>query len=101
MDLHLVHQLMELLFRNRRLLYAATAWNPALVAHRIPSMVRISEQEVSGGPGETGPHSYRLMNTIRDVAVFAWGIVASTQYKCGTPTGDARPDDEMDLDDSR
>jgi hypothetical protein len=62
---------------------------------------KVSEQEVSGGPGETGPHSYRLMNTIRDVAVFAWGIVASTQYKCGTPTGDARPDDEMDLDDSR
>lgn len=66
---------------------------------------KVSKQEVSGGPGETGPHSYRLMDTIRDVAVFAWGIVGINrgleQYKCGTPTGNARPDDKMDLDDSR
>lgn len=55
-----------------------------------------------GGPGETGPHSYRLMDTIREVAVFAWGIVGINrgleQYKCGTPTGNAHPGDEMDVD---
>jgi hypothetical protein len=66
---------------------------------------KVSEQEVSRCPGETGPHSYRLMDTIRDVAVFAWGIVGINRglekYKCGTPTGNARPDDKMDLDDSR
>ncbi|KAJ6012053.1 hypothetical protein N7522_002408 [Penicillium canescens] len=66
---------------------------------------KVSEQEASGGPGETGPHSYRLMDTIRDVAVFAWGIVGINrgleQYKCGTPTGDAQPDDEIDFHDSR
>ncbi|KAJ5753655.1 uncharacterized protein N7511_007808 [Penicillium nucicola] len=65
----------------------------------------VSEQDKAGGPGETGPHSYRLMDTIRDVAVFAWGIVGINrgleQYKCGTPTGNARPEDKMDLDDSR
>lgn len=56
----------------------------------------------AGGPGETGPHSYRLMDTIRDVAVFAWGIIGINrgleQYKCGTPTGNAHPGDEMDVD---
>jgi hypothetical protein len=62
-----------------------------------------SEQhpETVGGPGETGPHSYRLMDTIRDVAVFAWGIVGINrgleQYKCGIPTGNAHPGDEMDV----
>ncbi|KAJ5320047.1 hypothetical protein PENANT_c025G02075 [Penicillium antarcticum] len=64
----------------------------------------VSEQEKSGGPGESGPHSYRLMDTIRDVAVFAWGIVGINrgleQYKYGTPTGNSRPEDEMDLDES-
>jgi hypothetical protein len=37
------------------------------------------------------------MDTIRDVAVFAWGIVGINrsleQYKTGTPTGDAHPVD--------
>jgi hypothetical protein len=59
------------------------------------------KQETVGGPGKTGPHSHRLMDTIRDVAVFAWGIVGINrsleQYKCGTPTGNAHPGDEMDM----
>jgi hypothetical protein len=42
------------------------------------------------------------MDTIRDVAVFAWGIVGINrgleQFKCGTPTGNAHPGDEMDVD---
>ena len=58
--------------------------------------------EAHGGPGETGPHSSRLMDTIREVAVFAWGIVGINrgleQYKCGTPTGNAHPGDQMDVD---
>lgn len=58
-----------------------------------------------GGPGATGPHSSRLMDTIRDVAVFAWGIVGINrgleQFKTGTPTGNAHPGDEMDVDDIR
>ncbi|KAJ5882109.1 uncharacterized protein N7529_000781 [Penicillium soppii] len=61
-----------------------------------------SEKQAAGGPGETGPHSYRLMDTIREVAVFAWGIVGINrgleQYKCGTPTGNAHPGDAMDVD---
>lgn len=58
--------------------------------------------QAQGGPGETGPQSSRLMDTIREVAVFAWGIVGINrgleQYKCGTPTGNAHPGDEMDVD---
>ncbi|KAJ5569675.1 uncharacterized protein N7459_009105 [Penicillium hispanicum] len=45
-----------------------------------------------------GPQAYHLMDTIRDVAVFAWGIVGINRslekYKMGTPTGDAQPMDE-------
>lgn len=47
--------------------------------------------------GDGGPSAHDLMNTIRDVAVFAWGIVGINRslekYKCGTPTGDAQPAD--------
>lgn len=60
------------------------------------------KQEPDAGPGVTGPHSYRLMDTIRDVAVFAWGIVGINRglerYRCGVPTGDSLPGDEMDVD---
>jgi hypothetical protein len=45
--------------------------------------------------GHSGPPAHNLMDTIRDVAVFAWGIVGINRslerYKCGTPTGDAQP----------
>lgn len=47
--------------------------------------------------GHSGPAAHNLMDTIRDVAVFAWGIVGINRslerYKCGTPTGDAQPAD--------
>lgn len=47
--------------------------------------------------GHGGPPAHDLMDTIRDVAVFAWGIIGINrsleQYKCGTPTGDAQPAD--------
>lgn len=43
------------------------------------------------------------MDTIRDVAVFAWGIVGINRslekHKCGTPTGDTQPVDEEMVDD--
>lgn len=46
-----------------------------------------------------GPHASQLMDTIRDVAVFAWGIVGINrsleQYKYGTPSGDAHPEDAV------
>lgn len=48
--------------------------------------------------GSGGPQAHNLMDTIRDVAVFAWGIIGINrslgQYKCGTPTGHAQPEDE-------
>ncbi|KAJ6108579.1 hypothetical protein N7523_009902 [Penicillium sp. IBT 18751x] len=47
--------------------------------------------------GPKGPNASNLMDTIRDVAVFAWGIVGINRslerYKTGTPTGDAHPVD--------
>lgn len=47
--------------------------------------------------GHSGPAAHNLMDTIRDVAVFAWGVVGINRflarYKCGTPTGDAQPAD--------
>ena len=49
--------------------------------------------------GSSGPQSHNLMDTIRDVAVFAWGIVGINRslekYKCGTPTGDSQPVDTI------
>ena len=62
------------------------------------------EEPNTSGPG--GPNASNLMDTIRDVAVFAWGIVGINrsleQYKCGTPTGDARPaDGDTMMDDAR
>lgn len=46
-----------------------------------------------------GPHANQLMDTIRDVAVFAWGIVGINRslerYKYGTPSGYALPEDEV------
>ncbi|CAL5869666.1 uncharacterized protein PFLUO_LOCUS3896 [Penicillium psychrofluorescens] len=53
---------------------------------------------------ETNPHSELLYDTIRDAAVFAWGIVGINrsleQYKRGTPTGDARPVDGEKVNDT-
>jgi hypothetical protein len=53
---------------------------------------------------EINPHSELLYETIRDVAVFAWGIVGINrsleQYKRGTPTGDAQPVDGERVDDT-
>ncbi|KAJ5547932.1 hypothetical protein N7513_005166 [Penicillium frequentans] len=47
----------------------------------------------AGGSG--GPPTHNLMDTIREVAVFAWGIVGINrsleQYKVGTPAGNAQP----------
>ncbi|KAJ5172679.1 hypothetical protein N7492_005272 [Penicillium capsulatum] len=49
--------------------------------------------------GTGGPEAHNLMNTIRDVAVFAWGVVGINrsleQYRHGTPTGHAQPEDEV------
>lgn len=60
------------------------------------------DSHVAEGPGKTGPHSSCLMDTIREVAVFAWGIVGINrdleQYTCGTPTGNAHPGEKMDVD---
>lgn len=54
-------------------------------------------QPVANARGHSGPAAHNLMDTIRDVAVFAWGIVGINRslerYKCGTPTGDAQPAD--------
>lgn len=47
----------------------------------------------ASAPG--GPPAHHLMDTIREVAVFAWGIVGINrsleQYKVGTPAGNAHP----------
>lgn len=47
----------------------------------------------AGGSG--GPPAQNLMDTIREVAVFAWGIVGINrsleQYKVGTPAGNSQP----------
>ncbi|KAJ5666877.1 hypothetical protein N7462_011286 [Penicillium macrosclerotiorum] len=47
------------------------------------------------GVEPNGPLAELLMDTIRDVAVFAWGIIGINrsleQYKCGTPSGNAQP----------
>ncbi|KAJ9191164.1 hypothetical protein DTO021D3_3861 [Paecilomyces variotii] len=59
----------------------------------------------SGGPGTVAAvpttsssscsHSQLLFDTIRDVAVFAWGIIGINgsleKYKRGTPTGESQP----------
>ncbi|EPS28962.1 hypothetical protein PDE_03908 [Penicillium oxalicum 114-2] len=54
-----------------------------------------SKSATSRGPQET-----LLMDTIRDVAVFAWGIVGINrsleQHKYGSPSGNAHPDAMMD-----
>lgn len=62
------------------------------------------EEPNTSGPG--GPNASKLMDTIRDVAVFAWGIVGINrsleQYKCGTPAGDAHPaDGDTTMEDAR
>ncbi|KAI7970373.1 hypothetical protein EIK77_006218 [Talaromyces pinophilus] len=50
---------------------------------------------MNNGPG--GPHPQDFFSTIRDVAVFAWGIVGINgsleQYRRGQPSGDALPPD--------
>lgn len=48
----------------------------------------------------SGPHENQLMDTIRDVAVFAWGIIGINrsleQHKYGSPSGNAHPDAMVD-----
>lgn len=70
-----------------------TAPNPSAYNFTYPPQTETKEPEPSGPP------AHNLMDTIRDVAVFAWGIVGINrsleQYKCGTPTGDAQPADAM------
>ncbi|KAJ5176022.1 uncharacterized protein N7482_001899 [Penicillium canariense] len=50
--------------------------------------------------GSNGPQEDLLMDTIRDVAVFAWGIIGINrsleQHKFGTPSGNAHPDGMVD-----
>lgn len=47
-----------------------------------------------------GPQNNLLMDTIRDVAVFAWGIIGINrsleQHKYGSPSGNAHPDAMVD-----
>ncbi|KAJ5368628.1 uncharacterized protein N7496_008388 [Penicillium cataractarum] len=47
-----------------------------------------------------GPQENLLMDTIRDVAVFAWGIIGINrsleQHKYGSPSGNAHPDAMVD-----
>jgi hypothetical protein len=54
---------------------------------------------MNNGPG--GPHTQDFFNTIRDVAVFAWGIVGINgsleQYRGGQPSGDALPPDGIPI----
>ncbi|KAJ6088743.1 hypothetical protein N7486_010004 [Penicillium sp. IBT 16267x] len=62
----------------------------------VPSFA-VSPQPGAKASGSGGPPTHSLMDTIREVAVFAWGIVGINrsleQYKCGTPTGNAQPAD--------
>ncbi|RAO70189.1 uncharacterized protein BHQ10_006201 [Talaromyces amestolkiae] len=54
---------------------------------------------MNNGPG--GPHPQDFLSTIRDVAVFAWGIVGINgsleQYRRGRPSGDALPPDGIPI----
>lgn len=54
-----------------------------------------AKSAASGGPLEN-----QLMDTIRDVAVFAWGIIGINrsleQHKYGSPSGNAHPDAMVD-----
>lgn len=54
---------------------------------------------MNNGPG--GPHPQDFLSTIRDVAVFAWGIVGINgsleQYRRGQPSGDALPPDGIPI----
>lgn len=54
---------------------------------------------VNNGPG--GPHAHDFYSTIRDVAVFAWGIIGINgsleQYRRGQPSGDALPPDGIPI----
>lgn len=49
--------------------------------------------------GSGGPESEQLMTSIREVAVFAWGIVGINrsleQYQSGTPSGASKPEETM------
>lgn len=51
--------------------------------------------------GLGGPHPQDFFSTIRDVAVFAWGIVGINgsleQYRRGQPSGDALPPDGIPI----
>ncbi|GAM36990.1 hypothetical protein TCE0_022r06521 [Talaromyces pinophilus] len=54
---------------------------------------------MNNGPG--GPHPQDFFRTIRDVAVFAWGIVGINgsleKYRRGQPSGDALPPDGIPI----
>lgn len=79
---------------------SASVYTPSTSAHTF-TPPDIQPETKPDGP--TGPQAHNLMETIRDVAVFAWGIVGINrsleQYKCGTPKGNAQPADAM-VDDS-
>lgn len=65
----------------------------------IPPGYPGSATHVNNGPG--GPHPQDFLSTIRDVAVFAWGIVGINgsleQYRKGQPRGDALPPDGIPI----
>ncbi|KAJ5105620.1 hypothetical protein NUU61_002967 [Penicillium alfredii] len=80
-----------------------TVGNPAATHYSSaagPSKPPFSE-ELRSEAG--GPQAHHLMDTIRDVAVFAWGIVGINRslerHRRGTPTGDALPA-ETEIDDA-
>ncbi|KAJ5728889.1 uncharacterized protein N7483_003397 [Penicillium malachiteum] len=73
---------------------APSTYTPSTSAHTF-RMPRFQPGAKAGG--SSGPQAHNLMDTIRDVAVFAWGIIGINrsleQYKCGTPTGASQPAD--------
>ncbi|KAJ5273164.1 hypothetical protein N7478_008289 [Penicillium angulare] len=75
---------------------SSSAYTPSTSAHTLSAP---QPQPQSKAEGSNGPQAHDLMDTIRDVAVFAWGIVGINrsleQYKLGTPSGNAHPEEEM------
>ncbi|KAJ5087572.1 hypothetical protein N7456_011188 [Penicillium angulare] len=81
---------------------SSSTYSPSTSAHTFSTPQPKPEPQTKVD-GSSGPQAHNLMDTIRDVAVFAWGIVGINrsleQYKLGIPTGNAHPEDEM-VDDS-
>jgi hypothetical protein len=63
----------------------------------LPHSLRASH----GGDGDGGAFSQSFLDTIREVAVFAWGVVGINgsleQYRRGKPTGEALPMDGVHI----